>query len=163
MPFQPTGSADTVKNQLFRAAAEPMCSPVIDTIIIMSKRKAVDTLGNQSKKPKRQTYRSEYAIDKPFITSSKIDIYHAFCTACNSDFSVKHAGLFDVNRHCERNKHKTNRRLQVERENTSRVTSMFGHSSSHRHPDREAEVTKAEFLSAKWLNLLLVGERRPQP
>ena len=65
--------------------------------------------------------------------------------------SVEHAGLFDVNRHCERNKHKTNRRLQVERENTSRITSMFGHSSNHPHHDREAEVTKAEALFCMFL------------
>ena len=67
----------------------------------MPKRKDVGGSADPAAKKVKvqQKFRSEYADKYPCITRSNVSVNHAFCKTCKLDFSVAHAGMFDVQRH----------------------------------------------------------------
>ena len=68
---------------------------------------------DRNKKERRPvSFRKEYSIEFPCITSSRKGTQHAFCRICRSDFSVAAGGKNDINRHLEKQKHKNNEELE---------------------------------------------------
>lgn len=60
------------------------------------------------KKRKRhpeQRFLSDYTTEWPVIVRSKLDVFHAYCVLCKCDFSVRHGGRNDVERHISTSKH----------------------------------------------------------
>ena len=58
---------------------------------------------------KKKKYSSKYLAsfheEWPCIRKSSLDEFHAFCTLCSTDFSVKSGGKNDVKRHVAKKKH----------------------------------------------------------
>ena len=57
---------------------------------------------------KGQKFIDKYSVTWPNIIKSPLGIYYAYCTTCQTSFSVKHSGRYDVQRHIEGSKHTKN-------------------------------------------------------
>ena len=64
---------------------------------------------NSPRKKKRrlseQHFLPAYTAEWPAVVRSKLDQFHAYCTLCQRDFSVRHGGRFDIQRHLKTAKH----------------------------------------------------------
>ncbi|KAJ8043481.1 hypothetical protein HOLleu_10580 [Holothuria leucospilota] len=60
-----------------------------------------------AKKPRRmQRFKEEYTRKWPIITESTVDVFHAFCTKCQVNFSISHGGLNGIAKHVGSAKHR---------------------------------------------------------
>ena len=57
--------------------------------------------------PSKKRRVSEYNVEWPIITRSKLDDFHAYCMLCKADFSVRHGGRHDVEKHTRTRKHQS--------------------------------------------------------
>ena len=58
-------------------------------------------------KSNRQSFLDKYSTEWPCLSRSRISKHHAFCSVCDSNFSVAHSGRYDCKIHIESAKHKT--------------------------------------------------------
>ena len=73
----------------------------------ISKQKQCDTDSKQIPEKKQlQQFRKEYTDQFSFIIKGKNKDVSAFCTVCNSEFSIKIGGLNDITKHADGQKHK---------------------------------------------------------
>lgn len=108
----------------------------------MSKRKA--TASGAEKNPKQpkltgQVYRTQYTEKYPCIKSTKRPDF-VRCEICLSEFSIRHGGLNDVERHCEGNRHKSRGEMVEE----PKISTFFS-------SDSGLGVMKAEALFTSFL------------
>ena len=67
-----------------------------------------NTTDSPQKKKRRlsdQHFLPAYTAEWPAVVRSKLDPFHAHCTLCQHDFSVRHGGRFDIQRHLKTAKH----------------------------------------------------------
>jgi len=89
-----------------------------------SKRPAMESL-KDSPKIKRNKYEQSYLVKYskiPGIKPSKLGPKYARCDYCKCDVSISHAGVYDINRHREKIKHKENETAV----NNHTLTNYFG-------------------------------------
>jgi len=105
----------------------------------------MDTGSTPQKKRKRiavsvQKFKPEYTKQFAFIKKSRLGETHAFCDACSADFSVAHAGLFDVKKHITTDKHKR----YEESRSVPKISTFFT-------ADKDLQVIRAEILFTSFL------------
>ena len=105
----------------------------------------------QVKKPVyMQKYKSEYQVKYPCMRpSAKKGEHFAYCTHCDKDVSVSHAGLNDLKKHVETAVHKENEKLKAK---TPSVASMF-------HQQQSPECLKTKITRAEAIMCGLVAEQ----
>ncbi|XP_063743299.1 uncharacterized protein LOC134866984 [Eleginops maclovinus] len=88
-----------------------------------------------------QRFKLEYNAEWPTITRSKLDDFHAYCMLCKTDFSVRHGGRHDVEKHIRTAKH-TSYKAAVEA--TRPIAGFFT-------VDSDTSVINAEVLAVDFL------------
>ena len=106
----------------------------------MPKRKQCDTDSEPiSEKKRLQQFRKEYTDQFSFIIKGKNDEGSAFCTVCNSEFSIKYGGLNDITKHVGGQKHKN---LSKQKASMPPLNSFF--KTDKKSNDKETDVIAAE-------------------
>ncbi|XP_063761556.1 uncharacterized protein LOC134879144 [Eleginops maclovinus] len=88
-----------------------------------------------------QRFKLEYNAEWPTITRSRLDDFHAYCMLCKTDFSVRHGGRHDVEKHIRTAKH-TSYKAAVEA--TRPIAGFFT-------VDSDTSVINAEVLAVDFL------------
>ena len=106
----------------------------------MPKRKQCGASGGETNPQKKrlQQFRKEYTEQFPFIIQGKNDDGSAFCTVCNSEFSIKYGGLNDVMKHIGGQKHNN---LSKQKASMPSLNSFF---TPKKNNDKETDVIAAE-------------------
>ena len=65
---------------------------------------ATDSPQKKKRRQSEQRFLPAYAAEWPAVVRSKLE-FHGFCTLCKCDFSVRHGGRFDIQRHLSTAKH----------------------------------------------------------
>lgn len=95
----------------------------------------------------QQTFKNSYSEEWPCITKSNVDIYHAFCTVCSTDFSVRHSGRYDCKTHVAGDKHKK----YAESRGSANIASMFKSISANSTNSSSASILRAEAMVAEFI------------
>ena len=104
-----------------------------------------------------QIFKPEYCVEYKWIKPSSKDKYHAFCKACNTDFSISRSGIFDITRHHEGKRHQQ-RLVEFKTQSTisfgtKRPLSLEDEAEEKRKEEElKKEVTKAELTM---INMML--------
>ncbi len=88
-----------------------------------------------------QKFKAEYSKTYPIIAKSKLGDLYGFCSVCQTDFSIRHGGLYDVKKHVASKKHES---LSKTLESTKKVSSFFC-------PQQDQSVIRAEVLFTEFL------------
>ncbi|KAJ8032743.1 Zinc finger MYM-type protein 6 [Holothuria leucospilota] len=92
-----------------------------------------------------QRFKEEYTRKWPIITESTVDVFHAFCTKCQVNFSISHGGLNDIAKHVGSAKH---RQIAMSvQEHSGRLHRFF---ASDRSTEGE-QVIRAEVLFSDFI------------
>ena len=99
--------------------------------------------GAPSKKRRvsEQRYKLDYNVEWPIITRSKLDDFHAYCMLCKADFSVRHGGRHDVEKHTRTGKHQS---YKAAMESTRPIAGFLT-------LDKDTSVINAEVLAVDFL------------
>ena len=98
-----------------------------------------------------QAFRKEYEQDFPAIQASKKGKKHAYCYACNSDFSIAHGGQYDVKKHCARAKHIDNMPRWTDYLEQKQSNLSSWKSSGKTGPEKDRRAISAEVIWVTWL------------
>lgn len=116
--------------------------------IMLSESNSSDSDTNSSPPRKRkktktvdQKFKEQYSVQFPLITKSRASSTRAHCTACNTDFSIAHSGIYDIKKHIATGVHQRNATCVSKQGNISR---MF-------NKTQVESVTRAEILFVNFL------------
>ena len=83
---------------------------------------ATDSPQKKKRRLSEQHFLPAYTAEWPVVVRSKLNQFHAYCTLCQRDFSVRHGGRFDIQRHLKTAKHLS---YQVSIESTQPIVELF--------------------------------------
>ena len=86
---------------------------------------ATDSPQKKKRRLSEQHFLPAYTAEWPAVVRSKLDQFHAYCTLCQRDFSVRHGGRFDIQRHLKIAKHLS---YKVSIESTQPIGEFFKYS-----------------------------------
>ena len=112
-----------------------------------------DTGANNRKakcKKRLQVYKPEYSVRYPVISRSARGIHYAFCTVCESHFSVAASGVWDVGTHVDGARHK--QIYANKKKDKSMQASMTNFLVKDRVTEMEHKVVSAELM---WVHFLV--------
>ena len=119
-------------------------------LISRSSKKKAGTMEAPKKRRRlsEHKYLPEYTTEWPAIVRSKLDSFNAFCVLCKCDFSVGHAGRYDITKHINTVKHKS---YQTAVESTKSVPGFFTPAQDTHVP---ALLTLKCYVSTSWWNII---------
>ena len=79
--------------------------PLHDAVLYKFKLAKMSTRKATTKSKQRQKFLKKYSDEWPCLMFSKQSDYFGFCTLCNVDFCVSHAGRNDCQKHIATDKH----------------------------------------------------------
>jgi hypothetical protein len=98
------------------------------------------TISPKKNKNYLQTYRPAYSNIKGIQASQK-SVFHAYCTYCKTDFSIRHSGRYDITRH--QNENKTHKKMVVAAKGNQAVLTGF---MPQRVDETQQKVLRAETM-----------------
>ena len=100
---------------------------------------------NTKKAKACQKFRPEYSVLWPFIVRSSRE-YYAYCNICRGEFSIKHAGKFDISRHIKCSKHVDIAKSVQQSESLSKSLEQFVKITPGAEKVTEAECLMTNFI-----------------